>query len=170
MITQQKFDTYMGREITAYLLSDKIDVLVCNLGATILSIKVPDSNGSKVDVALNMTNVQDMLDHGDYMGAVVGRCGNRIEDGRFTLNGVTYQLAKNDHGVAHLHGADWASSVSLPYATPSRAAPLQSITTAKATRILCLTPPITLILILTARMTEAYSTTCCKFAPTAIWK
>lgn len=106
MIVQQKFDTYKGREITAYLLSDKIDVLVCNFGATVLSIKVPDSNGNKVDVALNMTNVADIIEHGDYMGAVVGRCGNRIEDGRFTLNGETYQLAKNDHGVAHLHGGD----------------------------------------------------------------
>ena len=61
MIVQQKFDTYKGREITAYLLSDKIDVLVCNFGATILSIKVPDSNGNKVDVALNMTNVEDII-------------------------------------------------------------------------------------------------------------
>lgn len=106
MIRQQKFDTYKGQEITAYLLSDKIDVLVCNFGATILSIKAPDSNGNKVDVALNMTNVKDIIEHGDYMGAVVGRCGNRIEDGRFTLNGATYQLAKNDHGFAHLHGGD----------------------------------------------------------------
>ena len=106
MIRQQKFDVYKGQEITAFMLSDKIDVLVCNFGATILSIKVPDSSGNKVDVALNMTNVKDMLEEGGYMGAVVGRCGNRIEDGRFTLNGTTYQLAKNDHGFAHLHGGD----------------------------------------------------------------
>lgn len=106
MITQQKFDAYKGQEITAYKLSDKIEVIVCNFGATILSIKAPDSNGNKVDVVLNMTNVADMIEKGDYMGAVVGRCGNRIEDGRFTLNDVTYQLAKNDHGFAHLHGGD----------------------------------------------------------------
>lgn len=106
MITQQRFDTYNGKEITSYLLSDRIEVSVCNFGATILSIRVPDSNGNKVDVALNMTNVADMIEHGDYMGATIGRCGNRIEAGRFTLNGETYQLAKNDHGFAHLHGGD----------------------------------------------------------------
>lgn len=106
MITQQRFDTYKGKEITVFKLSDKIDVLVCNFGATILSIKVPDSSGNKVDVALSMTNIADIVDHGEYMGATIGRCGNRIEDGRFTLNGVTHQLAKNDHGFAHLHGGD----------------------------------------------------------------
>lgn len=106
MIAKQKFDTYKGQEITVFKLSDKIDVLVCNFGATIMSIKVPDHNGNKVDVALGMTSVNEMIEHGEYMGAVVGRCGNRIEDGRFTLNDVTYQLAKNDHGFAHLHGGD----------------------------------------------------------------
>jgi len=104
MIIQQYFGDYKGQEIDVFKLSDKIDVLVCALGATILSISVPDGSGKKVDVALSMTSVDDMIKKGDYMGAVVGRCGNRIEDGRFTLNGVTYQLAKNDNGVSHLHG------------------------------------------------------------------
>lgn len=106
MVIQQKFDVYKGQEINVYRLSDKIEVVVCNLGATIMAIKVPDHNGNKVDVALSMATVSDMLEKGDYMGATIGRCCNRIEDGRFTLNGTTYQLAKNDHGVSHLHGGE----------------------------------------------------------------
>lgn len=106
MIIEQYFDDYKGQEVYVYKLSDKIDVLVCTLGATILSISVPDKNGAKTDVSLSMTTVDDIVNKGDYMGSVVGRCANRIEDGRFTLNGVTYQLAKNDKGVSHLHGGN----------------------------------------------------------------
>lgn len=104
MIIEQYFDDYNGQEINVYKLSDKIDVLVCTLGATVLSIKVPDGNGNKVDVALSMLEVNDIAKNDAYMGSVVGRCCNRIEDGRFTLNDVTYNLAKNADGVSHLHG------------------------------------------------------------------
>ena len=106
MIIEQYFDDYNGQEVDVYKLSDKIDVLVCTLGATILSISVPDGSGKKVDVSLSMTEVDEIACKGDYMGSVIGRCGNRIDDGKFTLNNVTYQLAKNDHGVCHLHGGN----------------------------------------------------------------
>ncbi len=106
MIIEQYFDDYNGQEVNVYKLIDKIDVLVCTLGATILSVSVPDKDGKKVDVALSMTSVDDIAKRGDYMGSVVGRCGNRIADGKFALNGTTYQLAKNDGGINHLHGGD----------------------------------------------------------------
>ena len=105
MITQQLFEEYNGQEVYVYLLSDKIDVIVCSLGATVLSVKVHDRFGKKTDVALGMTSPSDMVDKGDYMGAVVGRCGNRIANGSFTLNETTYQLARNN-GTAHLHGGE----------------------------------------------------------------
>lgn len=130
MIIEQHFDDYDGQEVYVYKLSDKIDVLICTLGATVLSIKVPNGLGKKVDVSLSMTSIEDMINSGDYMGATVGRCGNRIEDGRFTLNGITYQLAKNADGVNHLHGGKVgfnqkifkatmdADSLLLEYASP----------------------------------------------------
>lgn len=105
MITQQLFEENDGQEVYVYLLSDKIDVIVCSLGASILSIKVPNRFGKKTDVALGMTTPIDMIEKGGYMGAVVGRCCNRIADGKFTLNGVQYQLAQNN-GTAHLHGGN----------------------------------------------------------------
>lgn len=106
MIIEQYFDDYKGKEVYVYKLSDKIDVLVCTLGATVLSVSVPNKQGGKTDVALSMTSVDDIVSKGDYMGAVIGRCANRIEDGRFTLNGKTYNLAKNDKNVCHLHGGN----------------------------------------------------------------
>ena len=103
MITKKLFDKYNGRDVYAYTITDGIEVTVCTLGATVLSLKVPDKNGVTVDVVLGMTNACDVIEKGDYMGAVVGRCANRIANGQFSLNGKTYRLAKNN-GNAHLHG------------------------------------------------------------------
>ena len=103
MIKRTFFDKYNGEDIYAYTISDEIEVTVCTLGATVLALKVPDRNGAMVDVALGMTSANDLIDKVKYMGAVVGRCANRIANGQFTLNGATYYLAKND-GNAHLHG------------------------------------------------------------------
>ena len=103
MITKKYFDNYNGRDVYAYTITDGIEVTVCELGATILSLKVPDEHGQMIDVALGMTKAADMLNNGCYMGSVVGRCANRIANGRFTLNGVEYKLAQNN-GKAHLHG------------------------------------------------------------------
>lgn len=105
MITSRLFDTYQDKKIYAYTLSDEISVTVCTLGATVLSVLVPDRDGNMVDVALGMTNAADVAEKGDYMGAVVGRCCNRIARGEFSLNGRDYRLARNN-GVNHLHGGN----------------------------------------------------------------
>lgn len=103
MITKKLFDKFNGKDVYAYVISDGIEVTICTLGATILALKTPSKNGEMVDVALGMTSAYDMIEKGKYLGAVVGRCANRIANGRFTLNGVEYRLAQNN-GNAHLHG------------------------------------------------------------------
>lgn len=103
MITKKLFDTYNGQDVYAYTITDGIEVTVCTLGATVLALKVPDRKGEMTDVALGMTTARDVIEKGDYMGAVVGRCANRIANGQFMLNGTSYRLAKNN-GNAHLHG------------------------------------------------------------------
>lgn len=103
MITKKFFDNYNGRDVYAYTITDGIEVTICELGATILALKVPDQHGQMIDVALGMTTADDMLNKGNYMGAVVGRCANRIPDGKFLLNGVEYQLALNKPN-SHHHG------------------------------------------------------------------
>ncbi len=104
MITKEFFDKYNGQDIFAYTLTDGISVTVLNLGATVTHLKVPSANGNLIDVALAMTNASDVANNSGYLGSVVGRCGNRIGNGKFTLQGKNYQLDLNDNGKAHLHG------------------------------------------------------------------
>ena len=103
MITKKLFEIYNGKEVYAYTVSDQIEVTFVTLGATILSLRVPDKTGAKVDVALGMTDVDSLLNKTKYMGAVVGRCANRIALGRFSLNGKNYQVTQNN-GANSLHG------------------------------------------------------------------
>lgn len=104
MVTKKLFGKYNGTDIYAYTLSDGISVTISQLGATVIELCAPDKNGNLVDVALGMTTPQDTVSaKGDYMGCVVGRCGNRIAKGKFTLEGVSYTLDCNN-GLNHLHG------------------------------------------------------------------
>lgn len=82
-------------------------VKITNYGATITSIVVPDRDGNMADVALGYDNVDDYINAIDrpYFGAVVGRYGNRIAMGKFTLDGSEYELATNN-GDNHLHGGN----------------------------------------------------------------
>ncbi len=77
---------------------------VTNYGAILVSIFVPDSKGNFTDVVQGYDNIADYLNgNGPYMGAVCGRCANRIAGGKFTLLGEQYTLAVNN-GPNHLHG------------------------------------------------------------------
>ena len=78
-------------------------VTIIDYGGTIVSIRTPDRNGNIVDVSLGYDNVAGYETNGGYIGALIGRVGNRIDKGRFTLNGKDYQLAINN-GENHLHG------------------------------------------------------------------
>jgi aldose 1-epimerase len=77
---------------------------ITNYGATVVRILVPDRQGRLEDVVLGFDTLKDYLEKNDsYFGSIVGRYGNRIAKGRFTLDGVTYELARNNDGN-HLHG------------------------------------------------------------------
>lgn len=85
-----------------------IQASVTNLGATLVSLQVPDRNGSMGEVVLGLPSAEDYLRQaGSYFGATVGRFANRIAGGRFALDGRSYQLNTNDApgGIpCHLHG------------------------------------------------------------------
>lgn len=72
-------------------------------GATLQSLIAPDAKGRKADVALGYDDLDSYVNHPNYFGATIGRFANRIADGRFALDGKTYQLPQNDHGQT-LHG------------------------------------------------------------------
>jgi aldose 1-epimerase len=79
------------------------EVRLTNYGGILTSWRVPDRRGRMGDVVLGYDNLEGYLTATPYFGALVGRCCNRIAKGRFTLNGVTRQLALNN-GPNCLHG------------------------------------------------------------------
>lgn len=91
--------------ITLYTLTNSKGAVVklSSLGAGIISVVVPDKNGEMADVALGYENVEDYMHDGPCAGKTPGRYANRIGKGRFSIDGVEYQLAVNN-GPNHLHG------------------------------------------------------------------
>lgn len=94
-----------GRAVTRYTMTNAsgASVSVIDYGAIFTSIVVPDRDGRLADVALGYDELAPYLVGHGSMGDTVGRYGNRIANASFTLDGVTYQLDRND-GVNHLHG------------------------------------------------------------------
>lgn len=94
-----------GTQVDEYTLTNARG-LVCKVityGAIITELRVPDRRGRLGDVVLGFDNLKQYLDGHPYFGAAIGRVGNRIAKGRFTLDGHPYTLATND-GPNHLHG------------------------------------------------------------------
>jgi aldose 1-epimerase len=94
-----------GTPVDIYTLVNKSGVAarVMTYGATLVSVKLPDRNGSFADVNLGFDGLEGYLGTHPYFGAVVGRYANRIAKARFTLDGVEYRLAQNNNGNT-LHG------------------------------------------------------------------
>lgn len=94
-----------GREATLYTMTNRLgaSVSITDFGGIVTSIRVPDKEGFIGEVALGYEDVAPYLTPRGSMGITVGRYANRIGKGRFTLNGITYQLTLND-GNNHLHG------------------------------------------------------------------
>ena len=94
-----------GTSVELFTLKNaKIQASITNLGATIVSLLVPDRSGKMGDVVLGFDSPADYYAGKSYFGAVVGRYGNRIAKGKFTLDGHHYTLATNDNAINHLHG------------------------------------------------------------------
>lgn len=98
-----------GKEVKIFTLTNKngLEAKVTEYGAILVSLKVPDKAGKLADVTLGYDTLEGWLGNTSYLGATVGRFGNRIKDGKFTLDGKSYELATNNDpgGIpCHLHG------------------------------------------------------------------
>ena len=105
-VTTRKFGVLeSGKEVTLYRITNASGayVSIIDYGATIVEICVPDKNGTLTDVLLGCDDVHAYEHTSGYLGALIGRYGNRIGKGRFPLDGKTIQLECND-GNNHLHG------------------------------------------------------------------
>src|SRR5437660_5193631 len=97
--------TDRGEAVSLYTLKNAhgIELQVLDYGGIIVSLRVPDRTGRLADVVLGFDSLADYQRGSPYFGALIGRYGNRIARGRFTLEGRTYTLATNN-GHNHLHG------------------------------------------------------------------
>ena len=98
-----------GREVRLYALSNSngMKAEIMTYGGIVVSLKVPDRDGKIGDIVLGYDNLDGYIKNNPYFGSIVGRYGNRIAKGRFTIDGKEYKLATNNEpgGIAcHLHG------------------------------------------------------------------
>lgn len=94
-----------GQKVDQYILKNGngLQVDIITYGGRITALKTPDKNGSFKNVVLGFDNLAQYEKDNPFFGALIGRYGNRIAGGKFSLNDKTYQLAKNN-GENNLHG------------------------------------------------------------------
>ena len=94
-----------GRAVSVYTLTNRrgAEARIADYGGAVVSLKVPDRRGRLADVVLGFDDMAGYLAQDSYIGALIGRYGNRIGGARFRLNGVEYRLAANN-GPNNLHG------------------------------------------------------------------
>ena len=104
MIEKKYFGEVDGREVSLYILkNDSLEVTLSDYGATIIRVRLALKNGEVRDLVRGYDDLASYMNADGYLGAVVGRVGNRICKGKFILDGKEYELYCNN-GVNHLHG------------------------------------------------------------------
>lgn len=96
-----------GQEVNEYTLKNELgmEVSVINYGGRITHLMAPDKNGEFEDVVTGFDSLSQYQEENPYFGALIGRYGNRIANGKFALDGEEYQLPTNN-GPNSLHGGD----------------------------------------------------------------
>lgn len=104
MVEKKAFGEINGREVSLYILkNDCLEVSLSDYGATIVRVRLTLKNGEVRDLVRGYDSLDSYVNADGYLGAVVGRVGNRICKGKFSLDGKDYELYCNN-GVNHLHG------------------------------------------------------------------
>jgi aldose 1-epimerase len=131
-ITSEPWGSVSGQNVNLYTLKNShgMTVTITNYGGIVQSIDVPDRHGNVANVALGFPTLAGYVQNNTapgasgttYFGAIIGRYANRIANGRFTLNGVTYTLPQNN-GTNTLHGGPnaWNTKVWAASATNNSA-------------------------------------------------
>ena len=96
-----------GQAVEVFTLrnANGVELKAIGYGGIITSLKVPDRTGKLDDIVLGFDSLEPYLKDHPFFGAIIGRYGNRIGKGQFTLDGKTYKLATNN-GPNHLHGGN----------------------------------------------------------------
>ena len=107
-LQQKNFDTIIdGKPVKLYWLENKdLKMAITNYGGRIVALWTPDQHGDLVDVSIGYDNIKDYVESDEsYFGATIGRVGNRIAKGKFSLDGTAYSVVPNNNENA-LHGGE----------------------------------------------------------------
>ena len=87
-----------GKEVDIFTLRNKngMSTKILNYGGTITSLIVPDRNGKLDDIVLGYDKLEDYIKNKLFLGAIIGRHANRIEDAKFKINNIEYKVGKNE--------------------------------------------------------------------------
>jgi aldose 1-epimerase len=104
-ISKTQFGMIEGKPAELYTMKNAhgLEVRAMNFGGIIVSLRVPDKNGKLDDVVLGYDKAEEYRENPAHFGGIIGRYANRIAGGKFTLDGVSYTLARNN-GPNTLHG------------------------------------------------------------------
>jgi aldose 1-epimerase len=94
-----------GTPVSLYLLTNRngIEAQISEYGGAVVALKTPDRERQFADIVLGYDDPRSYEEDSFFIGTLIGRCANRIANGKFSLGGVEYSLVKND-GANHLHG------------------------------------------------------------------
>ncbi len=107
IVKRESFGSVAGTPIELFTLTNPrgVEVKAITYGGIITSLKTPDRSGALGDIVLGFDSIDGYLGDHPFFGAIIGRYGNRIAKGRFTIDGTEYRLATNN-GPNHLHGGN----------------------------------------------------------------
>ncbi len=124
-VTLRSFgETKDGEKVTLYTLTNKngLKAEIADYGGTVTRLITPDRNGNFGDIALGFDNISDYETKSPYFGCLIGRYGNRIAGGKFTLDGKSYSLATNNEPAGipcNLHGGNVGFDKKMWKASPA---------------------------------------------------
>ena len=111
-ITKSLYGTLNGKDVNAYIIENKNGTRahLIEKGATLDKLFVKNNEGELIDVLVGHDTLDGHVNRSDYQGVVVGQYANRIKDGKFSIDGVEYNVTLNEKGITSLHGGGEYSS------------------------------------------------------------
>ncbi len=105
-ILKTAYGVMKGKTVHCFEIKNSKGTTACIIekGATLDKLFIKDKNGNFIDVLVGHDSLEGHIEKSDYQGVIVGQYANRIKDGKFTIDGVEYNVTKNDNGIICLHG------------------------------------------------------------------
>lgn len=113
-VTKRPYGKSNGKEVNAFILENArgMKSQLIEKGATLDKLFVKDKHGNFIDILVGFDTLEDHVNLGDYQGVIVGQYANRIKDGKFAVDGIEYNVTRNEKGITSLHGgAEYSSEI-----------------------------------------------------------